>query len=41
MQEGAKEQTRVLLGPDAAPEAPIFEGGLVPSLDGLSWSVPS
>ena len=41
MQEGAKEQTRVLLGPDAGPEAPIFEGGLVPSADGLTWSAPA
>jgi halogenation protein CepH len=41
MQEGAKEQTRILLGPDAGPETPIFKGGLVPSPDGLSWSVPA
>jgi halogenation protein CepH len=40
MQEGAKEQARVLLGQDAEPETPILEGGLVPSADGLSWSVP-
>jgi FAD-dependent halogenase len=41
MQEGAKEQARVLLGENAEPETPIFEGGLVPSADGLSWSVPA
>jgi halogenation protein CepH len=41
MQEGAKEQARVLLGEDAAPESPIIEGGLVASPDGLSWSAPA
>jgi halogenation protein CepH len=41
MQEGAKEQARVLLGEDALYETPLFEGGLVPSADGMSWSVPS
>jgi halogenation protein CepH len=41
MQEGAKEQTRVLLGRDAGPETPVIEGGLVPSEDGLTWSVPA
>lgn len=40
MQEGAKEQARVMLGQDAGLETPIFEGGLVASSDGLSWSVP-
>jgi FAD-dependent halogenase len=40
MQEGAKEQARVLLGKNAGPVIPIFEGGLVPSADSLSWSVP-
>jgi FAD-dependent halogenase len=40
MQEGAKEQARVLLGQDAEPETPLFEGGLVPSADGMSWSAP-
>ena len=40
MQEGAKEQARVLLGQDAEPDIPLFEGGLVPSTDGLSWSLP-
>ncbi len=40
MQEGAKEQVRVLLGGDTEPEAPLFEGGLVASADGLSWSLP-
>lgn len=40
MQEGVKEQTRIRLGGLAEQETPIFEGGLVPSADGLSWSVP-
>jgi halogenation protein CepH len=41
MQEGAKEQARVLLGQDAGPEIPLFDGGLIASPDGLSWSVPA
>ena len=41
MQEGAKEQARVLLGEDAGPETPLFPGGLVASPDGLSWSRPA
>jgi FAD-dependent halogenase len=40
MREGAQEQARVLLGQDAEPDMPLFEGGLVPSTDGLSWSLP-
>jgi flavin-dependent dehydrogenase len=40
MQEGAKERARVLLGEDAGPETPLFDGGLIASPDGLSWSVP-
>jgi FAD-dependent halogenase len=40
MQEGAKEQARVLLGQDLDAETPLFEGGLVSSPDGLSWSPP-
>jgi halogenation protein CepH len=40
MREGAKEQARILLGQDAEPDLPLFEGGLVPSKDGLSWSLP-
>jgi halogenation protein CepH len=40
MREGAKEQARVLLGQDAEPDLPIFEDGLIPSDDGLSWSLP-
>jgi halogenation protein CepH len=40
MQQGAKEQTRVLLGQDAGPDTPLFEGGLVASSDGLTWSAP-
>jgi FAD-dependent halogenase len=41
MQEGAKVQARALLGEDAGSETPLFEGGLVPSADGMSWSMPS
>jgi FAD-dependent halogenase len=41
MQEGVKEQTRVMLGEHAVPETPIFEGGLVVSADGLTWSLPA
>jgi FAD-dependent halogenase len=40
MQEGAKEQARVMLGQDLMPEAPVFQGGLVASPDGLSWALP-
>jgi FAD-dependent halogenase len=41
MQEGAREQARVMLGQDAGPEIPLFDGGLVASPDGLSWSLPA
>jgi halogenation protein CepH len=41
MQEGAREQARVLLGQDAGPETPLFDGGLIASPDGLSWSLPA
>jgi halogenation protein CepH len=41
MQEGAKEQARVLLGQDSDPETPIFDGGLIASPDDLSWSSPA
>ena len=42
MQEGAKEQARVLLGEDAGLlETPLFQGGLIASPDGLSWSPPA
>jgi halogenation protein CepH len=41
MQEGAKEQARVMLGQDAGPETPVFDGGLIASPDGLSWSLPA
>jgi halogenation protein CepH len=42
MQEGAKEQARVLLGQDiAAAETPVFDDGLVASPDGLGWSLPA
>jgi halogenation protein CepH len=41
MQEGAKEQVRVLFGDDADLETPLFDGGLIASPDGLSWSRPT
>ncbi len=41
MQEGAREQALILLGHDANPEAPLVDGGLIASPDGLSWSVPA
>jgi halogenation protein CepH len=41
MQEGAKEQARILLGEGMGPETPLFDGGLVASPDGLSWSLPA
>jgi halogenation protein CepH len=41
MQEGAKEQARVLLGQDISPEIPLFDDGLVASPDGLGWSLPA
>lgn len=37
MHEGAQVQMRALLGENAVQEAPVFDGGLVPSLDGLMW----
>lgn len=40
MLEGAHVQTRALLGEAAAAEEPLFDHGLVPSLDGLLWTFP-
>jgi halogenation protein CepH len=40
MQEGTQVQSQALFGLDAEPEIPLFEGGLVASPDGMSWSVP-
>jgi halogenation protein CepH len=40
-QEGAREQARVLLGQNAGPETPLFDGGLITSPDGLGWSLPA
>lgn len=40
MRAGAEVQSRALLGDDAENEVPLFPGGLVPSADGLLWSVP-
>jgi len=41
IQEGAKEQTRLLLGQNIGQEIPLFDGGLIASPDGLSWSLPA
>jgi FAD-dependent halogenase len=38
MREGAQVQTRALLGETSGAEAPLFEGGLVPSADGMFWA---
>jgi FAD-dependent halogenase len=40
MQEGAKVQARALLGEYVELDSALFEGGLVPSADSMSWSVP-
>jgi halogenation protein CepH len=40
MQEGTQVQARALLGEAAETEAPLFEGGLIPSADGYLWSIP-
>ncbi|MET8626434.1 tryptophan halogenase family protein [Kitasatospora sp. NPDC004669] len=37
MQEGGQVQMRAVLGEDAAPEEPVFPGGLVSSPDGMKW----
>jgi halogenation protein CepH len=37
MREGAQEQTRAQLGADAGADAPVFEGGLTTSEDGMFW----
>ncbi|MGD0554735.1 MAG: tryptophan 7-halogenase [Streptosporangiaceae bacterium] len=39
MQEGAKEQARIMLGEELGPDSPLIKGGLVASPDGLSWSL--
>jgi halogenation protein CepH len=40
LQVGAQIQTNALLGEDAEPEAPVYPGGLIPSPDGMFWTVP-
>lgn len=40
MRESAQVQTQALLGVDAEEEFPMFDDGLVPSPDGLSWMKP-
>lgn len=37
MVEGSKVQMQALLGDDAEEESPLFEGGLIPSPDGMHW----
>jgi halogenation protein CepH len=39
-QEMAQVQTLAMLGEDREAEKPLFEDGLVPSPDGMFWSVP-
>lgn len=41
MQQGANEQIRAHLGSGVGPETPLFDGGLIASPDGLSWSPPA
>jgi halogenation protein CepH len=40
MQEGAKEQARVLIDDFADAETPLFDGGLIAAPDGLGWTLP-
>ncbi|MFC9257365.1 tryptophan 7-halogenase [Amycolatopsis thailandensis] len=40
MQEGSQVQTRAQLGDEAGEVAPVFDGGLVATPDGMSWSEP-
>src|SRR6266566_576744 len=39
MRESSEVQSLAILGEDTEGEAPLFEGGLVPSGDGLFWAV--
>jgi halogenation protein CepH len=41
MREGGQVQTRAQLGEDAGADAPVFEGGLVASMDGMFWESPT
>ena len=41
MQEGAQVQSRAILGAEFGAEPPVFENGLVPSLDGMCWRLPN
>jgi halogenation protein CepH len=40
MEQGAIEQARAILGDEVISAVPIFEDGLVPSADGMSWALP-
>jgi halogenation protein CepH len=40
MAESAKVQMHAALGEDAEEETPLFDGGLIPSPDGLAWTLP-
>jgi len=40
MRESAQVQTQALLGVDAEEEFPMFDDGLIPAPDGLSWTMP-
>ncbi|BCK68045.1 FAD-binding protein [Streptomyces libani subsp. rufus] len=41
MQESARVQARAALGAELDDENPLFDGGLVPSGDGMSWVIPA
>ncbi|MGM1059476.1 tryptophan 7-halogenase [Saccharothrix sp. Mg75] len=41
LQEGAQLQALAELGEDSGPQTPLFQGGLVPSADGLRWVRPA
>lgn len=41
MEQGTQVQARAVLGGDLGDEEPLFAGGLVPSADGLRWTVPA
>ncbi len=40
MQEGGQVQSAAILGEDTENETPLFDDGLIPSGDGLSWVRP-
>ena len=40
MLEGTRVQSLAVLGEDTEREAPLFENGLIPSVDGMFWEAP-